>query len=283
MLSNHLILCRPLLLLPSIFPSIRVFSNESALCIRWPKYGVSASKSVLPVYSKYRNIHWSKVCKNSKSLAHPSQFCVAEALIWVHATRKTGAPYIHSFQCGAWPGRVRMLVFLISLTSCCTNSIPVWPKELASSSPHQVPTCRVEAVPQVQQAKDTGLNYPSLLTGWMFWAWRGKWRRSEVATTAQYQRRQWHPTPVLLPRKSHGQRSLVGCGPWGRWGSDTTELLHFHFSLSCIGEGNGNPLQCSCLENPRDGGVWWAAIYGIAQSRTRLKWLSSSSHSVSIL
>ena len=56
-----------------------------------------------------------------------------------------------------------------------------------------------------------------------------------------------------------------------------TERLHFHFSLSCIGKGNGNPLQCSCLENPRDGGAWWAAIYGVAQSRTRLKWLSSSS------
>ena len=65
-------------------------------------------------------------------------------------------------------------------------------------------------------------------------------------------RRQWHPTPVLLPGKSHGWRSLEGCSPWGRWGSDTTEHLHFHFSLSCIGEGNGNPLQCSCLENPRD-------------------------------
>ena len=92
-------------------------------------------------------------------------------------------------------------------------------------------------------------------------------------------RRQWHPTPVLLPGKSHGQRSLVGCSPWGRWGSDTTERLHFHFSLSCIGEGNGNPLQSSCLENPRDGGAWWAAVYGVAQSRTRLKWLSSSSSS----
>ena len=56
-----------------------------------------------------------------------------------------------------------------------------------------------------------------------------------------------------------------------------TERLHFHFSLSCIGEGNGNPLQCSCLENPRDGGAWWAAVYGVAQSWTRLKWLSSSS------
>ena len=54
-------------------------------------------------------------------------------------------------------------------------------------------------------------------------------------------------------------------------GHDTTERLHFHFSLSCIGEGNGKPLQFSCLENPRDGGAWWAAVYGVAQSRTRLK------------
>ena len=90
-------------------------------------------------------------------------------------------------------------------------------------------------------------------------------------------RRRWHPTSVFLPGKSHGQRSLVGCSPWGRDESDTTERLHFHFSLSLsrIGEGNGNPLQCSCLENPRDGGAWWAAVYGVAQSRTRLKWLSS--------
>ena len=87
-----------------------------------------------------------------------------------------------------------------------------------------------------------------------------------------YWRRQWHPIPVLLPGKSCGRRSLAGFSPWGRWESDTTEWLHFHFSLSCIGEGNGNPLQCSCLENPRDGEVWWAAIYGVAQSRTRLKW-----------
>ena len=89
-------------------------------------------------------------------------------------------------------------------------------------------------------------------------------------------RRQWHPTPVLLPGESHGWRSLVGCSPWGRYKSDRTERLHFHFSLSCVGEGYGNPLQCSCLKNPRDGGAWWAAIYGVAQSRTRLKWLSSS-------
>ena len=90
-------------------------------------------------------------------------------------------------------------------------------------------------------------------------------------------RRQWHPTPVLLPGKSHGWRSLVGCSPWGLEELDTTEQLAFHFSLSCTGEGNGNPLQCSCLENPRDRGAWWAAVYGVTQNRKQLKPLSSSS------
>ena len=101
----------------------------------------------------------------------------------------------------------------------------------------------------------------------------------QVITPSQWplRRRQWHSTPVLLPGKSQGRRSLEGCSPWGRWESDTTEQLHFHFSLTCTREGNGNPLQCSCLENPRDGGAWWAAVYGAAQSRTRLKRLSSSS------
>ena len=75
-------------------------------------------------------------------------------------------------------------------------------------------------------------------------------------------RRRWYPTPGLLPGKSHGWRSLVSCGPWECYKLDTTERLHFHFSLSCIGEGNGNPLQCSCLKNPRDRGAWRAAVYG---------------------
>ena len=74
-----------------------------------------------------------------------------------------------------------------------------------------------------------------------------------------------------MPGKSHGRRSLVGCSPWGREESDMTEQLHFPFSLSCIGEENGNPLQYSCLENPVDGGAWWAAVYVVAQSWTRLK------------
>ena len=81
----------------------------------------------------------------------------------------------------------------------------------------------------------------------------------------------------LLPGKSHGQRSLVGYSPWDHKESDTTEWLHFHFSLWCIGGGNGNPLQYSFLENPRDRGAWWAAICGVTQSRTQLKRLSSSS------
>ena len=101
-----------------------------------------------------------------------------------------------------------------------------------------------------------------------------------IKSSTRCWRRQRYPTPVLLPGKSHGQGSLVGCSPWGRTESDTTERLHFHFSLSCIGEGNGNPLQRSCLEIPRDGGAWWAAVYGVAQSQTRLKRLSSLSWEV---
>ena len=97
------------------------------------------------------------------------------------------------------------------------------------------------------------------------------------------QRRQWQATPVLLPRKSHGWRSLVGCSPWGRYESDATERLHFQFSLSRNGEGNGDPLQCSCLENPRDGRARWAAIYGVTQSWTWLKRLSSSSSSRGVI
>ena len=84
-------------------------------------------------------------------------------------------------------------------------------------------------------------------------------------------RRQWHPTPVLLPGKYHGWRSLVGCSPWGRSESDTTKRLHFHFSLSCIGEGSGNPLQYSCLGKPMDRGSWQTTVHGVAK---RWKWPS---------
>ena len=111
---------------------------------------------------------------------------------------------------------------------------------------------------------------PSNIPIWL-WQW-SKFNGDIPQTMHASQRRRWHPTPVLLPGKSHGQRSLVGCRLWGYTDSDTTERLPF--SLSCIG-GNGNPLQCSCLENPRDGGAWWAAVYGVTQNRTWLKWLSS--------
>ena len=118
-------------------------------------------------------------------------------------------------------------------------------------------------------------------TSWEMLGWRKHKLESrllgEISITSDM-----HPTPVLLPRKSHGWRSLEGCSPWGRWGSDMTEWLHFHFSLSYIGEGNDNPLHCSCLENPREGGTWWAAIYGVAQNRTPLKRLSSSSSIVDL-
>ena len=103
---------------------------------------------------------------------------------------------------------------------------------------------------------------------------------------SQYVQKSLQKTQCLFMMKtfsklgiSHGRRSLVGYSPWGLEESDMTERLHFHFSLSCIGGGNGNPLQCSCQENPRDEGAWWTAVYGVAQSRTQLKRLSSSSSS----
>jgi len=76
------------------------------------------------------------------------------------------------------------------------------------------------------------------------------------------------PHSSTLAWKVPWMEELGGCNPWGRKELDTTERLHFHFSLSSIGEGNGNPLQCSCLENPRDGGAWWAAVCGVTQSDT---------------
>ena len=114
----------------------------------------------------------------------------------------------------------------------------------------------------------------AMATSWT----QGIWKTEYLVQLAfSNQRRQWQPTPVLLPGESHGQGSLVGYSPRGHKESDRTERLHFHFSLSCIGEGNGNPLQYSCLENPRDWGAWWAAVCGVAQSWTQLKRLSSSS------
>ena len=122
--------------------------------------------------------------------------------------------------------------------------------------------CTVSLVPSEKSTLSDGMSYSRTDT----------YFRLHILIYIQFlsRRRQWQPTPVLLLGNSHGWRSLVGCSLWGREESDTTERLHFHFSLSCIGEGNGNLLQCSCLENPRDGGAWGAAVYGVTQSRTRL-------------
>ena len=182
--SNHLIFCRPFLLLPSVFPSISLFQWVYLLASGSQSIGASASASVLPV-----NIQ------------------------------------------GLFPLRIDGLLLLFKRLSRVFSSTTVKNYQFFSAQ-------------------------PSL------------WRR------------QWQPTPVLVPGKSHGRRSVVACSPWGCEGWDTTKRLHFHFSLSCIGEGNGNPLQCSCRENPRDRGAWWTAVYGVAQSLTRLKGLSSSSSSL---
>ena len=110
---------------------------------------------------------------------------------------------------------------------------------------------------------------PSVLGGFL-------WHHSGAGTMGKGCLRQWQPTPVLLPGKSHGRRSLVGCSPWGRQESDRTARLPFPFSLPCTGEGNGSPPQCSCLENPRDGEPGGLPALG-SQSQGRLKRLSSSS------
>ena len=191
MSSNHLILCCPLLLLSSIFPSIRVFCNKSVLRIRWPKYwrfSFSISPSNEYSWQFSLRIDWFDLF---------AVLGLFKSLLQHHSSK----PSI--FQCSA---------FLIVQLFCNGNPLQY--------------SC-------LENPMDGG-------------AWGAR-------------------------------RSLGGHSPWVREESDTTERLHFHFSLSCIGEGNGNPLQCSCLENPREGGAWWAAVYVVAQSRTLLKRLSSSS------
>ena len=132
-------------------------------------------------------------------------------------------------------------------------------------------------VKQRRQWHPTPVLLPGKSHGWRSLVGCSPWGRQESDTTEQlhflfftfmHWRRKWQPTPVFLPGESQGQGSLVGCCLWDHTELDTTERLHFHFSLSCTGEGNGNPLQYSCLENPRDRGAWWAAVFGITQSQT---------------
>ena len=165
-----------------------------------------------------------------------------------------------------------LIIFLI--TSACywsTSHIPAPLCEPHLSSPSSV----THSLNYKFHSPERGLQSPPVLISHV--------RPQFVVYQQVCRRRQWHPTPVLLPGKSHGWNGLVGCSPWGRQDSDTTERLHFIFSLSRIGERNGNPLQCSFLENPRDGGAWWATVYGVTQSWTRLKRLSSSSSSRSVV
>ena len=100
------------------------------------------------------------------------------------------------------------------------------------------------------------------------------WQFHNTIYSKRWWRKKWQPTPVFLPRESCGQRSWWAAVHRVAWSRTRLKRLSMH---ACIGEGNGNPLQCSCLENPRDGGAWWAAICGVTQSQTQLKWLNSSS------
>ena len=132
-------------------------------------------------------------------------------------------------------------------------------------------------IPRRKKWHPTPVFLPGESQGWGSLAGYSPWGHKELDTTNQLGRRQWQPHSSTLAWKIPWTEEPGRLSPWGRGELDTTEQLHFHFSLSCIGEGNGNPLQCSCLENPRDGGAQWAAIYGVAQSLTQLKRLSSSS------
>ena len=143
---------------------------------------------------------------------------------------------------------------------CFIKKVPSHPMEKAMAmAPHssslawEIPWTEEPSGLQFMESLRVGHNWATSLSLFTFMHWR----------------RKWQPTPVLLPGKSHGQRSLVGYSPWGHWGSDTTERLYFHFSLSCIGEGNGNPLQGSCLENPRDrGSLVGCHLWGHPESDT---------------
>ena len=202
------ILCHPFLLLPSIFPSIRVFSNQSALGIRWPKY-------------------WNFRFNISPSSEHSG--LISFRMDWldllaVQGTLKSLLQY-HSLKA--------------SILLCSAFFI------IQFSHPYMTTGKTIALTRRTFVGKVMSLLFNRLSS---IFAWKIPWTEE--------------------PGRLQSMESLE---------SDMTEWLHFQFSLSCIGEGNGNPLQCSCLENPRDGEAWWAAVYGVAQSWTRLKRLSSSS------
>ena len=231
--SSHLIHCHPLLLLPPIPPSIRVFSNESTLHMRWPKYW-SFSFSISP-FNEHPGLisfrmDWLDLLAVQGTLKSLLQHHSSKALILWHSAFfivQLSHPYMTTGKTIAltrWTFVGKVMSLLLNMQSRLVITF-------LSRSKHLL-------IP---------LGYFKANT----------WRRK------------WQPTPVLLLGKFHGWRNLVGYSPWGHKESDTTERLHF-LSIVPFGKGNGNPLQCSCLENPMDRGAWWATVYGVAKSWTRL-------------
>ena len=225
MLSNHLIPYCPLLLLPSVFPSIKVFGSESAVRIRWPKFW-SFSFSISPSnkYSRLISfrIDWFYLLAVQGTLKSLLQLHSLKASILRHsAFFMVQLTSIHDY----WKNHS------FDYTDLC------WP------SPYYVSVLYIVVCICLEQAMAP---HSSTL------AWKIPWTEE--------------------PGRLQSMGSLRVRHDW------VTSL-----SLSCTGEGNGNPLQCSCLENPRDGGAWWAAVYGVTQGQKRLKWLSSSSSSVYML
>ena len=178
-------------------------------------------------------------------------------LVYLHISKQTWQVSV-SLGCRS----IEDLAFSVSLTFICTFLLKCRLAQTVKSPP-AMQGIWIRSLGWKDPLEEVMATYSNIL------AWRTSMDREAWWATVHGVAKIW----TQLSRR----RSLLGCSPWGRWGSDTTERLTFHFSLSCIEEGHGNPLQCSCLENPRDGGASWAAVYGVTQSWTWLKQLSSSS------
>ena len=240
--SNHLILCHLLLLPPSMFPRIRVFSKESVLRMKWPKYW-SFSLNISPSNENPGLISFRMDCLDllavQGTLKSLLQYHSSRAsILWCSAffIVKLSYPYMTTGKTIAltrrtFVGKVMSLLFNMLSRSVITPFLP-----------------RSKCI---------------LIT----------WLQSQSAVILEPSKLKSVTVSTVSPSICH---EVVGL--------DTMILVFWMlsfkptFSLSCIGEGNGNPLQCSCLENPRDRGAWWAAVFGVAQSRTRLKQLISSSN-----
>ena len=235
--TKHLILCHPLLLLPSIFPSIRVFSSESVLFIRWTKYW-SFSFSISPS-NEYSGLisfrtDWLDLLAVQGTLMSLLQYHSSKASI-LQCSAFLILQLLHPYMTTGKTIALARQTFVNKVMSLLFNMLS---KEQVSFNLMAAVTICSDFGAQENKVCHYFLCFPTYLPTEMYSHFIDEERRF-------------------------------------REESDTTERLHFHFSLSHIGEGNGKPLRCSCLENSRDGGAWWAAVYGVAQSQTRLKWLST--------